>query len=104
MQINCALTQPTVATPMTARTVSPANVDDPCKGRSHGAKVKLPKLSLPQFNGESMKWPTFWDSYEFAIHTNGELTNADKLNYLGSLMECMALDAIAGLTLSAANY
>ena len=51
-----------------------------------------------------MKWSTFWDSYESAIHKNDELTDVDKFNYLRSFLEGTALEAIAGLTLSAANY
>lgn len=66
-----------------------------------GAKVKLPKITLPHFNGSLMKWPTFWDSYESAVHNNKDLSDVDKFNYLRLLS---AYDAIAGLTLSAANY
>ena len=51
-----------------------------------------------------MKWAAFWDSYQTAIHNNTELSNVDKFNYLWSLLECTAYDAIAGLTLSDANY
>ena len=104
VQINHALTQPKVATPTTARIFSLPTVDDFGEARSHGAKVKLSKLSLPHFNGELMKWPTFWDSYESSIHTNGQLTNTDKFNYLRSLLEHPTLDATVGLTLSAAYY
>ena len=97
------ITAPTIesgVTSPTAPTDTPAVVDraadapgdraEPCP---HGAKLRLPKLSLPRFNGDLMKWPTFWDSYESAIHNNDELTEVDKFNYL---------NAIAGLTLSAA--
>ena len=69
-----------------------------------GSKVKLPKISLPRFNGDPVKWTSFWDSYQSAIHLNSELTEVDKFNYLRSLLEHTAFDAIAGLTLSAANY
>jgi len=51
-----------------------------------------------------VKWTSFWDSYQSAIHLNSELTEVDKFNYLRSLLEHTAFDAIAGLTLSAANY
>ena len=77
VQINSALTQPTVATPTTARSISPPTVDDLGEACLNGAKVKVPKLSLPHFNGELMKWPTFWDSYASAIHITGELTKID---------------------------
>jgi hypothetical protein len=49
-------------------------------------------------------WPTFWDSYESAIHKNDRQTDVYKFYYLRSLLDRTALDAIAGLTLSTANY
>lgn len=70
----------------------------------HVNRVKLPKLSLPHFSGDITKWDTFWDSYESAIHKNDDLTDIDKFNYLRSLLERTAHEAIAGLTLSSANY
>ena len=85
--------EPRVTSPA-APTDIPVTVDraadalgDRAKSRPHRAKVRLPKLSLPRFNGDLMKWPTFWDSYESAIHNNDELTEVDKFNYLRSLLQ-----------------
>ena len=50
-----------------------------------------------------MKWTSYWDSYQSAIHLNSELTEVDKFDYLRSLLDHSAYDAIAGLTLSSAN-
>ena len=44
------------------------------------------------------------DSYNSAIHQNSELSDIDKFNYLKSLLEKSAADAIAGLALTTANY
>ena len=66
--------------------------------------MKLPKISLPHFHGDPVKWTSFWDAYKSAIHSNLELSEVDKFNYLRSLLDRSALDAIAGLTLSSANY
>lgn len=71
---------------------------------SRVAKVKLPKMSLPRFDGNLLKWTSFWDSYESAIHRSADLSDVDKFNYLRSLLERNAYEAIAGLTLSSANY
>ena len=68
-------------------------------GSAHGSKVKLPKLTLPHFNGNPLKWTMFWDSYDSAIHSNEELNDVDKFNYLRSLLEGSALEAVRGLTL-----
>ena len=66
--------------------------------------VKLPKLSLKKFSGDLTKWVTFWDSFEASIHRNPHLSAIDKFNYLNSYLESSAAEAIAGLTLTSANY
>ena len=47
---------------------------------------------------------TFWDTFESAVHNNPTLTSIDKFNYLNSLLESTASEAISGLTLTSANY
>ena len=56
------------------------------------------------YNGDVTTWTTFWDFYESAIHLNAELSNIDKFNYLKSLQERTAHEAVAGLTLTSVNY
>ena len=73
------------------------------KGRAT-PNVKLPKLSLKRFGGDLEKWTTFWDIFESAIHNNPSLSPVDKFNYLKSVVESTAAEAIVGLTLTAANY
>ena len=67
-------------------------------------RVKLPKLSLPHFNGNLMKWTSFWDSFDSAVHTNDRLPEVDKFNHLRSLLEGTARDAISGMSMTASNY
>ena len=67
-------------------------------------RVRLPKITLPRFNGDPVKWLPFWDAYNSSIHVNPELTEIDKFSYLRSLLDHTALEAIAGLSLSSANY
>ena len=69
-----------------------------------GTKVKVPKLTIQPFKGELTSWTTFWDSYDAAIHSNHSLSDIERFNYLRSLLQGPALDAIAGLVLTAANY
>ena len=66
--------------------------------------VKLPKLNLRAFRGDPTSWATFWDTFESSIHNNPTLSSIDKFNYLSSLVEGTAADAIAGLTLTTLNY
>lgn len=67
-------------------------------------RVKLPKLLFKKFNGDLMKWATFWDTFESAIHDNPALGSIDKFNYLNLLLDSAASEAIAGLMLTSANY
>ena len=39
---------------------------------------------------ELTKWTAFWESFESAIHSNTELSDVEKFNYLNSLLECSA--------------
>ena len=77
---------------------------EPTLAQPRGGKVKLPKLTLRKFSGDPTAWTPFWDSYESAIHRNPDLSDIDKFNYLQSLVEHSAAEAIAGLTLSSSNY
>lgn len=70
----------------------------------HSTRVKLPKLAIRPFDGNITKWTTFWDSFESAIDSSPGLSDIDKFNYLRSLLEKSAAEAIAGLTLTADNY
>ena len=65
---------------------------------------KLPKLQLPKFSGRVTEWNSFWDSFDSAIHSNPNISNVSKFNYLQSLLEGSASRAIKGLTLTSANY
>ena len=73
-------------------------------GTRNNHHVRLPKLALHSFSGDLTQWLTFWDSFKSAIHDNDQLVEIDKFNYLKSLLEGTALDAVSGLTLSAPNY
>ena len=68
------------------------------------ARVKLPKLAICPFNGNITTWTTFWDSFESAIDSSPGLSEIDKFNYLRSLVENSAAEAISGLTLTSDNY
>lgn len=104
-------TPPTTPPVVDAPTTSPPARDPPAADHpgveltaTGRPKVKVPKISLPRFNGNPIKWTTCWDSYRSAVHANSDLSDVDKFNYLRSLLDGTALDAIAGLTLSSGNY
>ena len=69
-----------------------------------GDRVNLSKLELNPFSSDITTWTTFWESYESAIHNSRDLSDIDKFNYLNSLLKGAAHEAIAGLSLTSANY
>ena len=36
---------------------------------------RLPKLQMPEFDGEIAEWQTFWYSYESTVHLNATLSD-----------------------------
>ena len=68
------------------------------------AKPRLPKLSLPKFQGDVTNWSAFWNSYQSPVHENSSIAVVDKFNYLNSLLEGPAARTIQGLTLNEGNY
>ena len=74
------------------------------KGSEAATKPKLQKIELPKFRGDVTRWLSFWDSFNSAIHTNGNVSDIDKFNYLKGLLEGSAAQSIQGLSLTSANY
>jgi len=73
-------------------------------GTSYVIKPKLPKLTLPRFDGDNTKLRAFWDSFESAVDDNPGLLVTHKFNYLNSLLEGAAARSIQGLSVSEKSY
>ena len=67
-------------------------------------RAKLPKLEVRKFGGNISEWREFWDSFESAIDRNETLAEIDKFSYLQGLLIKQAQSAIAGFSLTSANY
>ncbi len=62
---------------------SPADVSISSSTTSdHHHHIKLPKLAVPTFNGDILKWAVFWERFSSIIHDNPKLDNHEKLTYL----------------------
>ena len=68
------------------------------------SNYRLPKLTLPTFSGELLKWQHFWDSFESTVHNNITLTDVQKFSYLQSQLDGDAARTIEGFPLTNANY
>ena len=43
---------------------------------------KLPKIELPVFKGDPLKWQGYWDQFQTSIHNNERITDIDRFNFL----------------------
>ncbi|GBN80229.1 hypothetical protein AVEN_195410-1 [Araneus ventricosus] len=77
---------------------------DTMSQHSNGENVKLPKLSLPSFNGNIQDWLSFSDLFKASLHINENLTGSMKLQYLKELLTGDASRVIQSITISDANY
>ena len=66
--------------------------------------VRLPKLDLCTFSGNTLEWQPFWDSFNAAVNSNPTISDVQKLNYLRSQLRGEASQLIAGFSLTSANY
>ena len=71
---------------------------------STGNSVRLPKLEIPCFSGEKLKWREFWETFEAAVHLNRSLSEVEKLLYLMSKLTGEAKHSVSGILLSSKNY
>ncbi|XP_062558239.1 uncharacterized protein LOC134223119 [Armigeres subalbatus] len=83
---------------------TPAQVVAPVPAISHSIGVKLPTITLPQFDGDLNEWLTFHDSFSSLIHSSADIPCIQKFQYLRSALKGDALRLIETLTITAANY
>ena len=66
--------------------------------------AKLPKLNLRRFDGDPIKWMSFWDSFEGNIHSRSEVSEREKFDYLTGLLDGDVLKVIDNYRLDNRNY
>ena len=65
---------------------------------------KLPKLQLPLFDGNFLKWGEFNDAFTSAVDNNEHIDNVQKFQYLKAQLRGDAARTIEGLQVTNANY
>ncbi|XP_029054415.2 uncharacterized protein LOC114881732 [Osmia bicornis bicornis] len=70
---------------------------------SSDAKVKLPTIQLPSFDGDYSEWIKFKDTFTSLVHES-ELPDVQKFNYLNSALKGPAARVIQSLGVSDTNY
>lgn len=71
---------------------------------SRNNNVKLPKISLPSFDGTLKNWQTFRDMYATLIHNNSGISNVEKFQYLVSSLSGPPISLVTALPINNANY
>lgn len=68
------------------------------------SNLKLPKISLPIFDGNYKNWMSYYDLFKTLIHDNKSLSEIEKFQYLLSSLSCQALNLIKNIPISSDNY
>ena len=63
----------------------------------------LPKLQLPNFDENILKWPEFWDIFESSVNKQN-IAKVSKFSYLKGALRGAAFTAIPGIALTNNNY
>lgn len=66
--------------------------------------IKLPTISIPEFDGSYEHWLEFRDTFQSLIHNSKEITDIQKFHYLKSALKANASLVIDSLQFSADNY
>lgn len=66
-------------------------------------ELRLPKIELRKFDGNSSRWPVFWDWYQATIDSQ-MLSDSDKLAYFSSCMQGPAKQLVEAYQLQNASY
>ncbi|XP_070169577.1 uncharacterized protein [Polyergus mexicanus] len=64
----------------------------------------LPPIKLPPFDGNYDEWEQFRDRFTTLIRENSDLNNFARMHFLSSCLKGSALDCIANISITAANF
>ena len=85
-------------------TKSPASTDSgSCRQLTHSA-LKLPKITLPIFDGDRRKWLSFWDVFKTEVHEVKDISKVTKFNFLKGQLSAQVKKRVEGIMASEDNY
>ena len=76
----------------------------PCTQSDTKSSNKLPKYSLPSFEGDSREWQPFWDNFLVMVENDTSIPTIQKFSYLRGALKGEAKTTIDGLSLTVDNY
>lgn len=86
-----------------AKLSNPVKPDLPQQGQ-HLTSLQLPKISIPKFDGDCLKWQPFADIFGKMIHEQQNLPSVQKMWYLKANVSGDAEKLIRHLELTEGNY
>lgn len=66
--------------------------------------VKLPKITVPTFDGNVSNWCSFWEQFVVIVHDRATLSKTEKLAYLKRALDGTSKQVIEGLSSSGDQY
>lgn len=87
-------------------THTPIQIDSKEQGfkPQRNLSIRLPKMKLPQFNGEYTGWLDFYNTFKTLIHEDENLSDIEKFQYLKSCLGEGPLNVIKALEITSDNY
>ena len=74
---------------------------NPYRQRNIHRSVKLPDIRIQKFDGDPLKWNEWSSMFSSTIHNNEDITDAERMSYLQSLVIGPAKDCISGFLCNA---
>ena len=71
---------------------------------SKKCNLKLPKITLPSFDGDFKSWSSFIDLYNNMIHDKRDISNIEKFHYLLASLKGEPRQLLQNFTVSEINY
>lgn len=67
-------------------------------------RVKLPTITIPEFDGSYETWPSFYDRFKSLIHDNNTISAVNKLHYLKTNLSGEAELLLRHYSITTLNY
>jgi len=72
--------------------------------KNENSHIQLPKIQLPNFDGDLLRWCAFRDTFKSLVHDNTNLSNIERFHYLMSVVSGNAGSVVRTIPLSDVNY
>lgn len=79
-------------------------INDIVHSEKEKSNIELPKIKIPEFNGNSTKWRSFIQLFDKIVHCNQHISNSIKMQYLKTSLKAEAAKLVSHIAPTAENY